>query len=104
VVQRRSPARFLAPVAVLVSAGAVYEIVHNGVKDEPASRPATTTTAAPARRTGTRTSYVVRSGDTLSAISERTGISLADLQQMNPTVDANALHAGQKLRLRKQTS
>lgn len=103
--QRRSPARFLAPVAVLVSASAIYVIVQNGISDEPKSEtPKTTTTAAP-KRTGARATYVVRAGDTLSSISQRTGISLADLEELNPSVDANALHAGQKLRLRKpQTS
>jgi LysM repeat protein len=103
-VQHRSPARFLAPIAVLGSAGAIYLIVHSGVKDEPTRRPVQTRTAAP-KQTGAKATYVVRSGDTLSAISDRTGISLADLEQLNPTVDANALHAGQKLKLRKrQTS
>ena len=101
--QYRSPARFLAPIAVLFAAGAVYLVVHSGVKDEPASRPAQTRTATP-KRTAVRASYVVRSGDTLSAISQRTGIALADLEQLNPTVDANSLHAGQTLKLRKRQS
>jgi LysM repeat protein len=95
-------------VAVLVATGAVYLIVQSGMSDEPATRTVqTTTTAASKRPTGAaaRVNYVVRSGDTLSAISERTGIALDALQELNPSIDANALHAGQKLRLRKrQTS
>jgi LysM repeat protein len=107
-VQYRSPARFLAPVAVVVAASSVYLIVHSGVSDEPATaKPAAarTTAVAPSSSASARASYVVRTGDTLSAISERTGIPLGDLQQLNPSIDANSLHAGQKLRLRKrQTS
>ncbi len=104
--QRRSPARFLAPVAVVVAASATYLIVHTSLDDDKAARPTRTVeTTVVSKRTSPRATYVVRSGDTLSAISERTGISLTDLQSLNPSIDANALHAGQTLRLRKrQTS
>jgi LysM repeat protein len=44
--------------------------------------------------------YVVRSGDSLSAISQKTGISVLTLEALNPSVDPNALQAGQRLRLR----
>jgi LysM repeat protein len=45
--------------------------------------------------------YVVRAGDTLLAISARTGISIATLQSLNPSLDPNALQTGQHLRLRR---
>ena len=51
---------------------------------------------APARGT-----YTVRSGDTLAGIARKTGISAERLQELNPTVDPQALVSGQKLKLRK---
>src|SRR5262249_37257596 len=43
--------------------------------------------------------YTVRSGDTLSGIAGRAGISLADLQAGNCIVNANVVSAGQILRV-----
>ena len=41
--------------------------------------------------------YVVRSGDTLSEISKRTGVTTAQLQSVNPIENADRIEAGQKL-------
>ena len=85
--RRRSIGRWLAPVALITCAVAVYAVVDNTLlKDDSASRAAT---AAPAdarrpRRTSKkaakkrkrRRAYIVKSGDTLSAISIKTGVSL----------------------------
>ncbi|HWL17110.1 MAG TPA: LysM domain-containing protein, partial [Opitutus sp.] len=46
--------------------------------------------------------YVVKSGDTGSKIARAQGISLADLLAVNPGVNWNALHAGQKIKLPKK--
>jgi LysM repeat protein len=43
--------------------------------------------------------YVVRNGDTLSQISERTGLSLAQLEAFNPQTDPENLLPGQRLNL-----
>jgi len=53
----------------------------------------TTTTPAP-------TFYVVKPGDSLSTIAARTGVAVGQLEALNPNVDPNVLHAGQRLRLR----
>ena len=45
--------------------------------------------------------YIVRSGDTLSAISVKTGVPIATLQVLNPNLDPNALQTGQRIRLRR---
>ncbi len=54
-------------------------------------------------RTATRRAhfYTVKSGDTLSAISARTGVSLPAIEQLNPGVNPGALQTGQRLRLRQ---
>jgi LysM repeat protein len=47
-----------------------------------------------------RRTYVVRDGDTLSTIATRTHVSLPVLQQLNPNVDPQGLHTGQRLKLK----
>jgi LysM repeat protein len=44
--------------------------------------------------------YVVQANDTLSTIAAKTHISLATLQELNPNVDPQGLHAGQRLKLK----
>ena len=44
-----------------------------------------------------RRTYIVKSGDTLSAIAEKTNVSLETLRDLNPRADT--LSPGQKLRL-----
>lgn len=45
--------------------------------------------------------YVVKSGDTLGSISEKTGIPVEKLQELNPELDPQALVSGQKIKLRE---
>lgn len=44
--------------------------------------------------------YKVRAGDTLSAISERTGVPMSRIEELNPRIDPQALIQGQSLKLR----
>jgi LysM repeat protein len=44
--------------------------------------------------------YVVKSGDTLTAIAHRTGVPVAQILALNPEVDPQILIAGQTLKLR----
>jgi LysM repeat protein len=106
--RRRSPARWLAPVALVTCAVAVYAVVDNTLlKDDSSSSGNDTTqratpTTSTTRKTSTtkrRHSYTVKAGDTLSAISVKTGVSLDTLERLNPKLDADTLHAGQKVRL-----
>jgi LysM repeat protein len=96
----------MAPVAVLVAATAVYLVVQTGLRGESSGTPTTTATTAANKTTASKkrpATYVVRSGDTLSLISHRTGISLEHLQEYNPSIDPNSLRTGQTLKLRKPT-
>jgi LysM repeat protein len=105
--RRRTPARWLAPLALVTCAVAVYAVVDNTLlKDDTTSSgtPTTTTRSSPAKKTASkkkskRRMYTVKSGDTLSAISIKTGVSLATIQRLNPKLDADTLHAGQHVRL-----
>jgi len=105
--RRRSPARWLAPVALVTCAVAVYAVVERNLKDDPSSNgTGTTQRATPTKPTSQKGSTakrkrtnVVKSGDTLSAISVKTGVPLATIERLNPKLDADTLHAGQKVRL-----
>ncbi|HEX8054719.1 MAG TPA: LysM domain-containing protein [Thermoleophilaceae bacterium] len=45
--------------------------------------------------------YVVKTGDTLGAIAEKTGVPVEKLQELNPELDPQALVSGQKIKLRE---
>ena len=45
--------------------------------------------------------YIVKEGDTLGSIAEKTGKSVEELQELNPELDPQALVTGQEVRLRE---
>jgi LysM repeat protein len=104
---RRTPARWLAPIALVTVAVAVYAVVDNTLlKNDTSSKGSTSTQqtkptkkATTSKKARKRRMYTVRSGDTLSAIAVKTGVSLDTLQRLNPKLDADTLHAGQRVRL-----
>jgi LysM repeat protein len=57
-------------------------------------------TSTTGRHRHTPSTYTVKSGDILSTVSRRTGVSVDRIQQLNPGIDPQALQVGQKLRLR----
>lgn len=98
----RKPGRYLAPVALVAVIVAVLLVVRAGTGS---SHHATVTQRAdrlPVSRRVPRGQrfYVVRAGDSLSTISVKTGIPVARLESLNPSVDPNSLQTGQRLRLR----
>jgi LysM repeat protein len=108
--RRRSPARLIAPIALLICAVAFASVVLSSPavdSDETggASTTERTTTNPPAqteRQAGRRRrSYTVQTGDTLGAIAEKTGVSVERLLVLNPELDPQALVAGQRIRLRE---
>lgn len=44
--------------------------------------------------------YVIKSGDTLTAIAHDTGVSVAKIERLNPEVDPQILIAGETLKLK----
>lgn len=107
--RRRSPARWLAPVALVACAFAVYTVVDKGVLQDDGGAKTTTSKTSPGGTASTATTkkktgkkaktYTVKSGDTFSAIADKEGVEVEALQEANPDVDASALHPGQKLKL-----
>jgi LysM repeat protein len=99
----RNPARLAAPLALVAAAIAVAVVVQASGTDSSSRSDRTATRTAqtqPVRRARPRPrAYVVKSGDTLTLIAERTGVSLDTIMRLNPEVDPNALQTGQRLKL-----
>ena len=104
-------ARLLAPLALIAFAVVVTAIVlGSGVvgdddgdksastSDLPAATERTTTAGRQQRR---RATYTIKAGDTLGAIAAETGTTVEQLLELNPELDAEALVAGQKIKLRE---
>jgi LysM repeat protein len=112
----RSPARFLAPLALLGFVLALALIVSQSSPDggtstrsgtdttqeSPAATPAATSggDSASSDSKGPRV-YRVKVGDTPSAIAEKTGVPLSQIQELNPDLDPQTLAPGQRIKLRK---
>ena len=113
---RRSPARFLAPLA-LIAVLVVFLAIINGSGGSDSSTPSTDTsglTPTGSTTTGSTTTtttsttkeqpaakvYVVQVGDTLGGIADKTGVPLERLQELNPDVDPHAMTSGQKIKLK----
>ena len=95
----RNRARYLAPLALTLTVAAAYVVVHRALTPKPK-----TTQHSVRHRHGRSTKakfYTVKAGDTLSTISVKTGITVPTLEQLNPSVNPNALQTGQRLRLRR---
>ena len=44
--------------------------------------------------------YVVKPGDSLSTIADKLGVSVEELQRLNPGIDPQALRSGERVKLR----
>lgn len=87
----------VAVVVVLVAIGTV--LPGDGGDPAPAPGPASPSAESGGGGQGPAT-YEVEEGDTLTAISEKTGVSLARIEALNPGLDPQALTPGQEIRLR----
>jgi nucleoid-associated protein YgaU len=114
----RSPARYLAPAALLAVAVVFIAILSSGggsqtaepsdfvltgsappAAPSPAAQPAAPPAPKRGRAGGTDRTYVVQPGDTFAVISSRTGVAIEQIQRLNPGADSSRLTVGQKLRL-----
>jgi LysM repeat protein len=104
---RRSPARLLAPLALVGFVVALLVVINgagdNGTTDKSGARPAASATATPTKKQKARKQrkrYVVKAGDTPSGIAEKTGVPLSQILELNPNLDDQSLSVGDKLKLR----
>jgi LysM repeat protein len=101
-------ARFLAPIALAAVGVGVYLIVHSTLMHQTTTISSTTSTVASSNHKAHKHHrlpkfYIVKSGDTLGAISSHTHVSVATLTSLNHSLESNpnSLQAGQRLRLRR---
>jgi LysM repeat protein len=96
----RSSLRLLAPIALaVVLVGIVVVVVSSDGGGSGETRSARTTTP-PTKDVPRRRTYVVKEGDTLTSISDKTGVSTARLIALNPGLDPQTLQLGDRLKLR----
>ena len=101
--KRTSAAARLAAAIALIAAVLISVVVVGAAMDGDSSsreqrseRPAKKDKK---QRTKAKT-YTVETGDTLTAISHKTGVPVAEILALNPEVDPQILIAGQTLKLR----
>jgi hypothetical protein len=112
---RQSSLRALAPASLVVFAIVLLIVVIaslTGGDDSSSSQSDRVTTidesqprdrararARRERRLAERGIYVVRTGDNLFTIANKTGVPIETLRELNPTVDPQGLRKGQRIRL-----
>ena len=109
----RTPARFLAPIALVAFAFALYTVVQDardkGGASSSSNTPAQTTPAKSSSssksgkksKSHTKKFHRVRAGETPSSIAIKYGVTVKQLEKLNPSMDPQALTVGERLRLRK---
>ena len=105
---RRSPARLLAPLALVGFVIALLVVINGsstgGGSSTSESRPAATKTTTSTKKGKTtrklRRRYTVKPGDTPSGIAEKTGVPLSKILALNPDLDDQSLTVGDKIKLR----
>jgi LysM repeat protein len=115
--RRRSPLRILAPVALIAFAVALAMIISSANKSGGGGG-TSSSAAQKARDLGTgakkptkrrrsssrgrlpKSIYIVKDGDTLGSISQKVGVPVTRLQELNPNLDQFSLAPGQKLKIR----
>jgi LysM repeat protein len=104
---RRSPARLLAPLALVGFVIALLVVINgagsDGGSEKTGAKPKATATATPTKKQKARQKrrrYVVKAGDTPSGIAEKTGVPLSQILELNPDLDDQTLTVGDKLKLR----
>ena len=90
----------VALFAVILSSGSGEEDKRSRA-DATGDERSSTTRRTSERRRPTRTSYTVKTGDTLAGIAEKTGVPVEKIQEINPELDPQALVSGQKIKLRE---
>jgi LysM repeat protein len=116
---QQSSLRLLAPAALVVFAIVFLIVIVGSLGGDDNSSPADRSTTSSVRqrnraqprdrsqttaRQGRPRFYVVRTGDNLALIAEKTGVTLEQLRALNPSLDPQGLVTGQRVRLRESTT
>jgi peptidoglycan endopeptidase LytE len=109
---RRELTRFAAPAAFLAAATIAVLLIKAGLSGgsgetttASVSTAATTSTVTQTRHTTTTSTttaaryYTIESGDTLGSVAIKEHTTVEDLLRLNPGIDPQALHVGQRIRV-----
>src|SRR3954451_448362 len=114
----RSPLRLVAPVALVIGVLALVLVLSTSGGGASDSATSSTNAAEKARDLGQTPKerrrerrqqrrdtlpddvYIVKEGDTLGGIAQKTGVPVARLQELNPGLDQFQLTKGQRIKLR----
>jgi LysM repeat protein len=107
----RSPARFIAPLALVAFALALFFVISSTTKDEQeatrGSDAGQSQSDGKAEKQGdgkkkkkAKKTYVVEAGDTPSGIAEKANVPLEQILELNPDLDPQSLAPGTTIRLR----
>ena len=104
--RRRGLTRFGAPAAFLAAVTIAVLLIKSALSGSSQEPTTVALTSAPTRSTrsvGTSTApgryYTVQSGDTLGGIALREKTTVDELLRLNPGIDPQTLHAGQRIRV-----
>jgi LysM repeat protein len=109
--RRRELQRFAAPVAFLAAATVAVLLIKSGLSGHSARTVSAPVAPTTTRRTGTaatttRTTataaaryYTIESGDTLGSVAAKESTTVTELLRLNPGIDPNGLHVGQRIRV-----
>jgi LysM repeat protein len=104
-VARKLAARVAAPLALAAPIVGGYLIVHHYTQTHDSTHTTQTHATRPGAKTKRKYSkakfYVVKSGDNLTRIAAKTGVSVDRLIALNQRVNPNTLQTGQRIRLRR---
>jgi LysM repeat protein len=97
-------ARILAVIALVASVIVLLVVIAaalgGGGSDNSAGSHVQTVKHREEVRKSTPATYVIKTGDTLTAIAHSTGVGVAKIERLNPEVDPQTLIAGEKLKLK----
>jgi len=94
-------ARILAALALVAAVVAIVVAVSSGLKNESSNGGGGQTAKQEKVKPRTKAkAYVVKPGDTLIAISRKTGVPVFEIKALNPEVDPQILIAGETLKLK----
>jgi LysM repeat protein len=100
-----APARIVAVAALVLAAIIVIVAISGSVGDGdsgsgPHGHAGKTSHSANKEKHRVPATYEVQSGDTLVSIAHRNGVSVHEIEELNPEVDPQILIAGETLKLR----
>src|SRR4051812_43405015 len=106
----RNSARLLAPIALGLFALVFFVVVFSSGSDSGPSKSGGA--AAKSQRASKQTAkkrpqrrgpatYTVKTGDNLPGIASKTGLTVQQIQELNPELDPYGLQSGQKIKLRE---